>query len=117
LIYQIVPSNAGPDAAANVVLTDRLPYDHGMIRCDTWQFTVALRHPPQALREMLAPEATRLHLTGHEPTITLAALAAAHIPDIVLNTDLPSPTDSSQSAAHALDQHIPPPESPSGWAR
>lgn len=26
LIYQILPSNAGPDAASNVVLTDRLPY-------------------------------------------------------------------------------------------
>ena len=64
---------------------------------------------------MLAPEATRLHLTGHEPTITLAALAAAHIPDIVLNTDLPSPADSSPSATHVLDQHIPPPGPPSSW--
>ncbi|ORT53009.1 hypothetical protein [Frankia sp. KB5] len=61
---------------------------HGWIRVPTGRFTHALMHPPDQLRYHLTARAPGL-LTGHEPPITLAALAAHHIPDYLSNPTPP----------------------------
>ncbi|MBL7496327.1 hypothetical protein I6A84_27060 [Frankia sp. CNm7] len=61
-----------------VEINDR---EHGTLHCLSDDLVRALRHPTDDLRQILAPLAHQLGLSGREPHITLAVLAIHHLAD------------------------------------
>ncbi|MCK9877849.1 hypothetical protein MXD59_19055 [Frankia sp. Ag45/Mut15] len=91
---------------------------HGWIRVPARLLTHALMQPVDQLRHRLATRAPYL-LTGHEPPITLAALAARHLADqlheplFVPPTPLPAPPGPDVSSPPpAAPEPDPEPDSP-----
>jgi hypothetical protein len=88
---------------------------HGWLVVDTSRLLAAMAYPPDQLADLLRPALP--HLDGREPPLTLAALAAAHLPDqLPLATSRP-PTPAAAPGVPAPDTPAPSgPPSPNGSA-
>jgi hypothetical protein len=92
---------------------------HGWLVVDSERLVAAMARPADDLRRDLASYAP---LTGHEPALTLAALAAHHLPGALTlpsaltdaipksSTDPPTGPPPSKAGDACLDPDLPPPD-------